>query len=112
MAEFEKHSDITTTQNKEWEAKYGKARIIDLKIETQDGTVAKFVLRKPDRSVLELMAQHGIKNDIKSTNRALIKNCVLGGDMEALEKDGEVYLEILTQLNKLKHEAKSTVKKR
>jgi uncharacterized protein (UPF0128 family) len=112
MSEFQKHSDITPDVNREWEAKFGKKRIVDLEIETQDGELVKFVLRKPDRAVLEAMAQHGIKNDVRSTNRALIKNCVLGGDMEALEKDGEVYLEVLTQLNKLKHEAKSTVKKR
>lgn len=110
--EFQKHSDITPDMNREWEAKYGKKRISDLEIETSDGDVARFVIRKPDRQVLEAMGKYAAAKNVSATNKVLISNCVLGGDMEALEKDGEVYIEVLEQLNALKKKAKSTVKKR
>lgn len=110
--DFQKHSDITPDMNREWEAKYGKKRISDLEIETSDGEVAKFVIRKPDRQVLEAMGKHAAAKNVSATNKVLISNCVLGGDMEALEKDGEVYIEMLAQLNLLKNQAKSSVKKR
>lgn len=112
MSEFQKHSDITSDMNLEWEAKYGKSRIIDLEVKVSDKETFKFVMRKPDRAVLEAIGKHAAKKDVQAANKVLISNCVLGGDMEALNKDGEVYLEVLEQLNLLKHQAKSTVKKR
>lgn len=110
--EYQKHSDITKDMNLDWEARYGKHRIIDLEVVLSEGESYNFVLRKPDRAVLEAMAKHAANKDVAATNKSLINNCVLGGDMEALNKDGEVYLEVLNKLNLLKHEAKSTVKKR
>ncbi|MBU2923056.1 hypothetical protein KO504_17030 [Winogradskyella psychrotolerans] len=104
-------ADITPELNAQWEAKYGKHRIIDLEIEV-DGHTYNYVLRKPDRAVLEAMGKHAVAKNVELTNKSLIKNCVLGGDMEALDKDGSVYVEVLEQLQKLKSEAKSTIKKR
>ncbi len=103
--------DITLEQNQEWEARYGKHRIMDLEIEVDDKTY-NYVLRKPDRAVLESMGKHAIAKNVELTNRTLIKNCVLGGDMEAIDQDGSVYVEVLENLQKLKTEAKSTIKKR
>ncbi|WP_435135716.1 hypothetical protein [Formosa sp. A9] len=110
--EFQKYSDITPEMNQEWEAKYGKTRLIDLEVQISDTETFNFVLRKPDRPVLEAIGRHAANKDVAAANKTLINNCVLGGDMEALNKDGEVYLEVLEQLNLLKHKAKSTVKKR
>jgi hypothetical protein len=112
MADFQKHSDITPAMNTEWEAKYGKSRLSDLEIVSGDGTTAKFVVRKPDRATLEAMGNHAASKNVQATNKVLISNCVLGGDMEQLAKDGEIYLEVLQALNNLKSEAKSTIKKR
>ncbi|QQV91582.1 hypothetical protein Peternella1_46 [Winogradskyella phage Peternella_1] len=111
MSDYSKFADITPEQNSQWEAKYGKHLLIDLEIEV-DGRTYNYVLRKPDRAVLEAMGKHAVSKNVELTNKSLIKNCVLGGDMEALEKDGSVYVEVLEQLQKLKSEAKSTVKKR
>ncbi|MBV7268371.1 hypothetical protein [Winogradskyella luteola] len=104
-------AEITDEQNKAWEAKYGKSRIVDLEVEV-DGQSYNFVLRKPDRAVLEAMGKHAVSKNVQQTNKTLISNCVLGGDMEALDKDGGVYVEVLQNLQKLKTEAKSTIKKR
>ncbi|MGB1307531.1 MAG: hypothetical protein ACPG6B_01375 [Oceanihabitans sp.] len=109
---YKKYSDITAELNQEWEAKYGKSRIIDLEVKVSEKEIYSFVLRKPDRPVLEAIGKHAANKDVAAANKVLISNCVLGGDMEALNKDGEVYLEVLEQLNLLKHQAKSTVKKR
>ncbi|CDF80570.1 hypothetical protein BN863_28580 [Formosa agariphila KMM 3901] len=110
--EYQKYTDITQDMNLQWEAKFGKKRISDLSIETSDGETVNFVIRKPDRQVLEAMGKHAAVKNVSATNKVLISNCVLGGDMEALEKDGEVYIEVLAQLNMLKQQAKATVKKR
>jgi hypothetical protein len=111
MSTYSKFTDITPEQNSQWEVKYGKHLLVDLEIEV-DGRTYNYVLRKPDRAVLEAMGKHAVSKNIELTNKSLIKNCVLGGDMEALEKDGSVYVEVLEQLQKLKSEAKSTIKKR
>jgi hypothetical protein len=109
--EYQKYQDITPEQNAQWEAKYGKSRVSDLEVVVDDKTY-RFVLRKPDRAVLKAIGRHAAKEDVDKVNDVLIKNCVLGGDMEALEKDGEVYLEVLESVNLLKSKAKSTIKKR
>jgi hypothetical protein len=106
--EYQKHSDITQADNAKWEAQYGKHCISDLSVEI-DGN---YVVRKPDRTVLKAIGSHAQKNDVDKVNDVLIKNCVLGGDMEALDKDGQVYLEVLETINLLKTKAKSTIKKR
>lgn len=111
MSNYTTYNDITPDQNQDWEAKYGKHRIIDLTVEV-DGKEYNYVLRKPDRAVLEAMGKHAVAKNVELTNKTLIKNCVLGGDMEALDKDGSVYVEVLENLQKLKTEAKSTIKKR
>ena len=109
--EYQKHKDITAEDNAKWEAQYGKSRISDLDIEV-DGKTYKFIVRKPDRNVLKAIGRHAAQKDVEKVNVVLIKNCVLGGDMEALEKDGEVYLEVLDSVNLLKSKAKKTLKKR
>ncbi|WP_438710860.1 hypothetical protein ACSTS3_19675 [Aquimarina muelleri] len=136
--EYQKYQDITPEQNAEWEAKYGKRRVSDIEVKFIDdiepidpdiadyekvkakaeakaeanAIVYRFVVRKPDRSVLSAIGKHAQQNNVEKVNEVLIKNCVLGGDMEALEKDGEVYLEVLESINLLKSKAKSTIKKR
>lgn len=108
---YQKYTDITSEQNAEFESKYGKSRISDLEVNVDD-QIYRFVVRKPDRNVLEAIGTHAAQKNVKGVNNVLIKNCVLGGDMEALEKDGEVYLEVLNHINLLKTKATSTIKKR
>lgn len=110
--EYQKYTDITEDQNRKWEAMYGKSRIMDLQIEIDDDRIYNFVVRKPDRSIIKAIGNYAAKNDVEKVNEVLIKNCVLGGDMEALEKDGGVYLKVLENVNLLNQKAKSTLKKR
>lgn len=132
------YADITPELNAQWEAKYGKRQVLDIEIKLKDepelvgkhvedheainakleaeaeaeAVTYRFVLRKPDRAVLEAIGRHAANKDISNVNKTLMKNCVLGGDMEAIEKDGSVYLNVLEQINLLKSKAQSTVKKR
>lgn len=110
--EIQKYNDITPDMNLEWEAKYGKDRIVDLEVETASGKNAKFVLRKPNRTVMEAIGEPASKGNVAKVNQIFIANCVLGGDMEALENDGDVYAEVLSQIVELTSKAKSKVKKR
>lgn len=105
------YADITPEQNAAFEAKYGKSRLSELEVAVDDAKY-KFLVRKPDRAVLEAIGSHAAKKDVQKINQVLIKNCVLGGDMEALDKDGEVYLAVLDAINLLKSKATSTIKKR
>lgn len=109
--EYQKYNDITPDENAAFEAKYGKQYISDLSIEV-DGEKYQYVVRKPDRAVLKLIGKYAVENNVEKVNEALIKNCVLAGDMEALDKDGAVYLAVLNEINLLKSKAKSTIKKR
>lgn len=94
---------------KQWEAKYGKKRIKEIALESEDGTF-RYVLRKPGRNVMDAIAKAGEK-DVAAANRIFINNCVLGGDMEAIELDGDIYLTILQEIAALTTEKKIKVKK-
>ncbi|MFD2566078.1 hypothetical protein [Pseudotenacibaculum haliotis] len=109
MANTQTYKDITKEQRKEWEAKFGKHRIKDITFEV-DGISYGFVLRKPSRSVMEAVAKEGEKN-IAAANNIFLKNCVLGGDMEAIDLDGDVYLIVIKEISLLLNKKNITVKK-
>lgn len=102
-------ADITPEVRKQWEAKFGKKRIHDIELETEEGSY-RFILRKPGRNVMEAVATAGEK-DIAGANKIFISNCVLGGDMEAIDLDGDVYLTILGEIAALTTQKKIKVKK-
>lgn len=104
------YADITNEMRKQWEAQYGKKRIIQIELETEEG-VLTYVLRKPNRSVMEAVALAGEKKDIKLANKIFIENCVLGGDMEAIDQDGDVYLTVLGEIAALTNQKNIKVKK-
>lgn len=107
--EYSTYADITPEVRKQWEAKYGKKRLHDIELETEDGSF-RYVLRKPGRNVMEAVAKAGDK-DISAANKIFISNCVLGGDMEAIDLDGDVYLTVLGEIAALTTQKKIKVKK-
>lgn len=112
MKKYTTYQDITPDQNAQWEAQYGKNRIVDVEIETASGDTARFVLRKPNRNVMEAIGKPAAENNIAKVNQIFIANCVLGGDMESLDQDGDIYAEVLQLITKLTSKVKSKVKKR
>lgn len=112
---MEDFNAITPDQIRDWKAKYGanSLREVSIKVleEEESEEVSRFVLRKPGRSVMEAVAVAGAKNDIAGSNKILIANCVLGGDMAALENDAAVFLAVLDEIRQLVSKTDTTVKK-
>ncbi|MEH0008012.1 MAG: hypothetical protein V6Z82_04760 [Flavobacteriales bacterium] len=109
MAKTQTYAAITPEKRKEWEARYGTSRIHDIEVQTPEGKNC-FVILKPTRKVMELVAQAGDR-DIATANQAFIANCVLGGDMDAIDYDGQVYLALLEYIGALIQQKQIKVKK-
>lgn len=77
----------------ELKAKY--KRLFVLGVDLDEDEKYQFIVRRPSRQVIDAMAHN--KDDISKANDILIKNMVVGGDMEALD-DGVVYANLLKQL--------------
>lgn len=110
-------SAITPSDIQDWKARHGAEGLSEVTIkplpkvnydeegnETTipgEGPEAKFVIKTPTRSVMDLTAQHGLNKNVTASNKVLINNCVLGGDMEIMERNGAVYSHLLNEINKL-----------
>lgn len=105
MEQIKPFDAITPDNIQDWKAKYG-----DVLKEVTIGQ-SKFVIKQPTRRVMDLMAQHGTNKDIVAANNTLINNCVLGGDMNEMEQDGNIYTSLLEELSHLLEKKKVSVKK-
>lgn len=101
--------DITPDQIQDLKAKHGE--IAEVEIKGDAGQCARFIIKTPTRTVLDLVGQHGVKNDVFASNKVIISNCVLGGDMDMMEADGGVYAALLTEINRLIKTKEVKVKK-
>lgn len=105
MEQIKPFAAITPEHIQDWKAKYG-----DVLSEITSGD-AKFVVKKPNRRVIELIGQFEQKNDFIAISKTLISNCVLGGDMDEMEADGTIYNGIMKELHKLFEVQKTSLKK-
>ena len=78
-------------------AKYGK-RLKMVTISIAEDESYEFAVVRPSRHVIMAMASK--KDDLEAANDILIKNCVQGGDMEALE-DAAVYTKMIETLGEM-----------
>lgn len=86
------------------EAKYGK-RLRMVTVVTDDGR-ADFLVIRPSRQHMMLVASKGKDGDYEAANDVLIKNCVVAGNRELLDEDFAVYstvLQVLQQLTEANH---------
>jgi len=90
-------------------AKYSEKRIRLIEVKSGDGDVYQFLLRKPNRNVIEAVTR--TKDNVTETNKILIANCVLAGDDEAFENDCDVFGEVMKQLGVFMKGATSAIKK-
>lgn len=108
---FQTAAEVTSEMISAWEEKYmGKIYPIVVPI---DGEIQpKFFIRKPDRVILNQLSRYTAEKDFEKANSTLIKNCVLGGDMQYLE-DGsnggidEVYYSVLDAIGELVEKKKA-----
>jgi hypothetical protein len=117
MSEFQKASDVTQDMINSWAEKFkSRIRIIEIPItkdEIPTGDKAKFFIRKPDRTLIDVISKHSAENDYGRANSVLMKNCVLGGDMIYLasEDDGgqdDIYRGVLDAIGMLVEKKKAT----
>ena len=90
----------------ELKAKYGK-RLKMVTITIADDESYEFAVVRPSRHVIMAMASK--KDDLEAANDILIKNCVQGGDMEALE-DAAVYTKMVETLGEMIAGAQAFIK--
>lgn len=115
MSGVKSYSEITETQKLEWREQFGRIVEIEIPLEEDDlngdGDVASFVLKKPSREVLYAIANYAQEKKLRKANEVLIKNCVLGGDMSALDDD-DIYFAVIEECSKLSNTKKARLKKR
>lgn len=87
-------------------AKYGK-RLNLVTITLSEEEKYEFAVVRPSRHVIMAMASK--KDDMEAANDILIKNCVQGGDMEALE-DASVYIKMMETLGEMIAGAQAFIK--
>jgi len=97
--------DITKEQIAKWKQTNGKLKEITITVPGLIDEEFKFIICKPHRGVLSAMTEASKDKDADKVTDLLIKNCVLGGDMDSINEDDKtsdvsVYLGILDELGK------------
>ncbi|MFV0501274.1 MAG: hypothetical protein ACK5MH_06775 [Bacteroidales bacterium] len=92
-------------------AKYGRIKILSVVIEppvydengklTDKGETYYFAVRRPDPGHVRMLMSYAKNGDINKYVEVAIKNLIVAGDMEALEKDGLVYMGVSAQLDEV-----------
>lgn len=101
-------ADITPQHIQDWKAKRGSYALSVCSVDVSEGVTAKFVLAAPDQKTFIAISEN--KNPADA-NRILLANCVLGGDLDFLEKDGQVFATVLSDCAGLLKRKPSTLKK-
>lgn len=76
-----------------------------------DQEPAYFLIKKPNKALVDMLGSKEYKNDTDKANQAIIKNCVIAGDMELMENDASVYTGVLEQLAGLVQSSRVALKK-
>lgn len=97
--EKKKIEGFTAEEYAAQEAKYGK-RLRMVTVVTDDGR-ADFLVIRPSRQHMMLVASKGKDGDYEAANNVLINNCVVAGNRELLDEDFAVYSTILQVLQQL-----------
>lgn len=96
----QRYSEISEDMIRDWKAKYGDHSLEELSVLLNEGVedenaeiYARFVVKVPSRHEMEVMEANS--KDSAKVNKILVENCVLGGDLDAIDKYGFVYAKIL-----------------
>jgi hypothetical protein len=106
----------------EWKAKYPHV-VQELEIYPsgtefdKDGKPSEepvyYLVRKPSKPLLSLLTseEYEGKKNIEKANDAMIKNCVLEGDLERMENDASIFSGLIEKLAGLVNATKVSLKK-
>tara|TARA_Y100001963_G_C6465629_1_gene302174 strand:- start:51 stop:383 length:333 start_codon:yes stop_codon:yes gene_type:complete len=109
MEVIQNFKDVTPEVINQLKAKHGKSLTQATVI--VEGEEYNYILKKPNRNVMEAIGKPAAENDIAKVNKIFIANCVVAGDMSALEDDGAVYAEVLKLITELTSKVESSLKK-
>lgn len=107
---LDENCSIPKTELDALKAKYGKIKIITVVVEEpvrdDDGNVVSaevyyYAARRPDKGQVRMLMDFANKKNEDKFISSAIKNLIVGGDMEALENDGLVYMGIIPQIQGL-----------
>lgn len=113
----QRFADITPEMIQDWKAKYGEKSLRQIDVPDEEGEdeqetiLGSFVVRTPSRSAYDSIMEKQQKSDYVGVVKALVTNCVLGGDLEAMEQDSRLYSCLGEELSKLLQSRKAVVKK-
>lgn len=89
--------DFTEGEHAELKTKYGK-RLKHVTVQVDEDELYDYLIVRPEKNILLAMAKK--KDNLEEANDILIRNCVVAGNMEALE-DSAVYTSVLTAIGRL-----------
>lgn len=76
-----------------------------------DEEPAYFLVKRPNKHLLALVTSKEYQEQPDKANEAMIKNCILAGDMEWLENDASIYMGLITELSKMLQSSRVSLKK-
>ncbi len=76
-----------------------------------DQEPARFLIKKPNKALMDLLGSKAYKNDTEKANKAIIDNCVLKGDLELMKNDASIYTGVIEQLAGLIQSSRVALKK-
>lgn len=88
----------------------GKRNLREVVVTTDDGYQFIYLVKKPNRSVMQAIAEYEQKKDIASIEKLMV-GLVLLGDKEAFEHDGAIYTALMSEIGRLVQTAKADAKK-
>lgn len=102
---------ISAIELEQLKAKYGKIKILSVVIEppvfddkgqiVDKGEIYYYAVRRPDPGHVRMLMNYAKNGDINKYIEVAIKNLIVAGDMDALEKDGLVYMGVTAQLEEV-----------
>lgn len=87
---------ISMPEFEQLKARYGKLYVVDVNIDEDEKY--QFYVCRPTRDLLSAIASN--KDDLNKANNMILKNMVVGGDMDALD-DGVVYAALMANIAKI-----------
>lgn len=94
-------------------AKYGEKclKIVEIFPDVDTEEPEQFLIKKPSKSLVYLLASKEYENNIEASSEAMISNCVLAGNSHLIEQDASIYTELVSQIGNLTKAARSNLKK-
>ena len=77
----------------------------------EDEAPLTYVVKKPSKQLIFMLSSKQYENNVEASGEALIANCVLAGNMEALNEDASVFMAMVEELSKLSKSARVALKK-